>query len=296
MGVELMKSESNFAFHLDGDSSIDASLLANTIKDMAELTKLAAKEVNPEAYIKMNVTAFKNGSFQIEFSTICEVLETAFSTTAAVAGLALTVVGTVKGFFEIKKLLKGKKPESITEKPDGKIEIKASDGNSICVSKSGAAIMNNVKIDQLIVNISNNVLSHNPDGGFTFHTSNEDLYCSSDDIKSISKPLPIEESVVCKRARYQAIMPIKSLDLLGYSQWGFIYNDRTIKATISDEDFIEKVHNGEIIKAGDSIETTLEVYVDLDVFGKPIEGTEKYTVLKVHGDIIHKDEAEQINF
>ena len=63
---------------------------------------------------------------------------------------------------------------------------------------------------------------------------------------------------------------------------------------MSDEEFIEKVHNGEIIKAGDSIKVTLEVYVDLDELGNPIEGTERYTIVKVHGDIIHNPEYPQM--
>ena len=63
-----------------------------------------------------------------------------------------------------------------------------------------------------------------------------------------------------------------------------------------DEEFIDKVHNGEIIKAGDMLKVTLEVYVDLDCFGKPIESSKKYTVLKVHGDIIRPDDGCQLEW
>lgn len=289
-----MKSEAGFSFHLDGNSAIDAGLLSNIIRDMAELTKLAAQEENPGAYLKMNVTAFRNGSFQIDFSTVCEASESLLSSLGAVSTLALTVVGIVKGFFEIKKHLKGDKPKNITATEDNKVIIEAQDGNTICVSKSEAAITNNVQIDQLIVNISNCVVEHNPNGGFTFRTDKEDLWCSSDDVKVISKPMPIEETVNCQRSRYEAILPIKSLDLLGHSQWSFKYNERTIKANVVDDDFIEKIHSGEFVKAGDCIKATLEIYVDLDILGKPIEGSEKYTVLKVHGGIIHSQDYPQM--
>ena len=69
---ELIKSTAQFGIHLEGESEIDAILLSKTISDMAELTQLAARKENPDAYLKMNVTAFKNGSFQIDFSTVCE--------------------------------------------------------------------------------------------------------------------------------------------------------------------------------------------------------------------------------
>lgn len=67
MGVKLVKSEDVFSFHLDGNSSIDAILLSKIISNIAELTKMAAIYENPDSYLRMNVTAFKNGSFEIDF-------------------------------------------------------------------------------------------------------------------------------------------------------------------------------------------------------------------------------------
>ena len=72
MCAELTKSESSLNFHLDGESQIDAKLLSRIINDFAELTQCAAKDIDHEAYLKMNVTAFENGSFNIAFSAVCE--------------------------------------------------------------------------------------------------------------------------------------------------------------------------------------------------------------------------------
>lgn len=292
MEVELMKSEANFSFHLDGNNSIDANLLSRLIQDMAKLTEIASKEKNPDVYLKMNVTAFKNGSFQIDFSTICEITQKWFPVAATVASFALSVVNTVKGYFEIKKFLKGKKPKSVVEEED-KVQIESDDGNKICVTKAEAAVINNVTIDQLTVNISNSVIEHNPDGGFTFQANGDSLYCTSEDVKAISYPLPIKTAINCQRFRYEAFLLIKSLDLLGRSQWSFRYNDHTIYANILDDEFVEKIHRGVSVKAGDCIKATLEVYVDLDPMGNPMAGSEKYTILKVHGNIIHNDDYIQ---
>ena len=296
MGVKLMKSEANFAIHLDGESTIDAGLLSDIIKNIAELTKLAAQQEDSNAYLKMNVTAFQNGSFQIDFSSVCEVAANVFSSIIAHSDLALNVVKAVREFFEIKKLLKGNLPRSVSEDENAQVTITAHDGNSICVSKTGASIVNNIKIDQLTVNISNDVIEHNPKGGFSFKTKQNEMYCSAEDLGNISKSLPISEEIPCLKTRCTAVFPIKSVDLLGHSQWGFIYKDRVIKAIVLDEEFIDKVHNGEIIKAGDMLKVTLEVYVDLDCFGKPIESSKKYTVLKVHGDIIRPDDGCQLEW
>lgn len=114
MENDLIQSKAQFSFHLDGENEIDATLLSKTIADMAELTKLAAREQDPDAYLKMNVTAFKNGSFQIDFATVCQAVQNIYQAAPVVAGLALTVVSAVKGIFEIKKILKGEKPKSIS--------------------------------------------------------------------------------------------------------------------------------------------------------------------------------------
>lgn len=291
-----MKSEAAFSFHLDGESSIDASLLAGIINNLAELTKLAACAEDPEAYVKINVTAFKNGSFQIDFSSVMELASNILTFMAPVPNLALTVTQTVQSYFEIKKLLKGEKPKSVESLPDGSVQIEADNGNTICASASGAAILNNVKIDNLVVNISSDVMAHNPSGGFSFISNNVDSHFSKEDVKDISKPLPIEEETQsCIRKRCNTTLKIKSADLLGHSQWTFIYSDKTIKARILDDDFIEKIHNGEVIKAGDCIKATLEIYVDVDELGRPIESSAKYSVITVHGDIFNPEDEDQLS-
>lgn len=108
MGVKLVKSEDVFSFHLDGNSSIDAILLSKIISNIAELTKMAAIYENPDSYLRMNVTAFKNGSFEIDFSTICEITENIISQGNDLIGFASTAIATVKGFLDVKKLLKVK--------------------------------------------------------------------------------------------------------------------------------------------------------------------------------------------
>lgn len=80
---------------------------------------------------------------------------------------------------------------------------------------------------------------------------------------------------------------------MGKSQWTFKWEEKTIRATIADESFLEKIHQGEGIKAGDYIKVLLEVTTDLDEDQNPIYGSTKYTIVEVHGDILHS-EPEQL--
>lgn len=149
MDMELIESREMMSFHLDGESEIDAALLSKMISDMAELTKITAKEVNPEAYLKMNVTAFKNGSFQIDFSAVCQVAESLFDAFAPGVTLAATVIGGVKGIFEIKKLLKGEKAKSVTEIQNGYITVESATGKKVTVPAQSAVVMNVVQAASL---------------------------------------------------------------------------------------------------------------------------------------------------
>lgn len=286
MGVKLMESKSCFGIHLDGDSEIDATLLANTISDMAELTKSLAKVENPEAYVKMNVTAFRNGSFQIDFSTICEVSTSILNIAQGSTAFALAVVGIIKGCFEIKKHLKGSAPKAVTNSGKDSVEVENADGTKICVPKSSATVINDIKIDQLVVNISNNVIEHNPKGGFSFNDEKGTAHYSAEDVRAIAKSLPIEQKELCQRIKIEADLAIKKVDFVGNTKWTFVYGKKSIDATIADDNFLKTVHIGAItIRNGDYITATLEKYVDLDILGNPKAGTEKYTVIQVHGGI-----------
>lgn len=294
MEENLVESRSEFSLHLDGESEIDANILANTIRDMAEITKVTAHEVNPEAYLKMNVTAFKNGSFQIDFSAVCAAAESLTTAAIPAATLAATVIGGVKGVFEIKKLLKGKRPKEVTDEADGRVKIKNEAGEQVEVPASSQIVFHNERIDQLVVNISNYSQEHNQNGGFTINAGNESLRCSNFDIMEMAKPIPPENEITtCVRSRIKTELFIRKAVLIGNSKWSFEYGGRAIDASIDDEVFLHNFQLNESIRSGDYIEAMLEIYVDLDKEKNEIKGTEKYTVLQVYGGIRHgKDEAQ----
>ena len=287
MENDLIESKAGMSFHLDGENEIDATLLSHMISDMVEFTKIISKEVNPDAYLKMNVTAFKNGSFEVLFSAVCQAAETLFTGVGAAAATAGTVIGAVKGGIEIKKLLKGKTPKWVETHSDGKVSIESQNGEKVVVPPASQVVMYNIQADQLITNISNYAKAHNPSGGFSVSDKSGSVYCTASDIAEMAKPAEITETSACQRSRIEADLLIRKPDLEGSSKWGFTYNGRIINASIDDDDFLEWFQAHGTVNRGDHIHATLEVYVDIDPQGIPIKGTEKYTVIKVHGEILH---------
>lgn len=296
MGVNLMKSESTFTFHLDGNNGVDAELLAKTIGDISSLAKLVASEVDNEAYLRMNVTAFRNGSFQIDFSAIVEVVENLINEYPVLGSVALTTVLSIIGIFSIKKHLKGKKAKKVSSPKNGNIEITNSDGNIIIVPQYSASVLKNPAIDKCVTSISDNIHQHNPEGGFSIVTSKENLRFDVNDVAYISTPLSITTETLFKRSiSDKTTLLIKSADFIGNASWSFRLNNRTINASMRDEDWLKTVHSGDIsIKAGDCISATIEIIVELSETGTPVVGTEKYSILKVHGGIIRQPNYEQI--
>jgi len=295
MNEQLIKSESQFSFRFEGKNEIDAILLSKTINDMVQLTKLAAIDECQDAYFKMKIMSFRDGSFKIDFSTISEVAENLYRHASDAATLAGTLFTVVKGYFEVKNHLKGKKPKSVVDKPDSKIEIENADSEKIEVPKSSFAITNNVKIDNLTVQIAGYVKTHNPNGGFSFETHDSIQNFSSEDVDCMLQPVATQESSSYEKYVIKTDLPIRKADLLKNSAWEFIFQGKTIKANIQDKKFIENVHSGLIsLKAKDYINATLEIRMPLDGQGAA-ENSPKYTVLEVNGDVMRGCNDEQLS-
>ena len=275
MDVKLMKSEAKVSLHLDGNNTIDAVALSEIIKNFAELAKYAAVRQDPDSYLKMNVTAFKNGSFQIDFSAIQEFIDNLINNPTEMLSFAGQVISTVKGYFEIKKLLKGKKEESVVDNCDGTITITSQDGSTATVNKNSISVMQNAQIDNMVVNVTTNIYNHNPRGGFSLSTGEDESYFSNNDVIEMKKALPIADEEIVKNSRIRADLQISKADILKYSAWTFIY-----KGSMA-------------IKSGSYITADLLISVRMEN-GAPVNNAAKYTIEKVYGGI-KNDFEEQIN-
>ena len=277
MGKRLVESVSNFSFHLDGESTVDAELLAKTISEMSELSKQAALVESPDSYVRLKVSAFKNGSFEVLFSAVCDAMDCIFDYTSFASAVTTIVVG----FFEIKKHLKGKNPKKVVRKDDG-VHIENCDGQIIVANDGSSNIINNITIDNIVTNVSIYANCNNQEYGFTVSSENQSVSCSPQDLQHMSHALPIKENRSNLCSRSHVTLAIKKPDLLGYSKWSFILNGRGIESSIIDRSWLSKVHGGDIvIRAHDYINAILETTIDVDESGVPIENTAKYVVVEV---------------
>ena len=89
----------------------------------------------------------------------------------------------------------------------------------------------------------------------------------------------------------RVVLVVKKPDLLGESQWNFIYNNKSIQAKIEDEEWLMRFQNREFnIQPKDSIECDLRIQT-VDIKSLKTETT--YTVTKVHEIIEFKQDEQQ---
>jgi len=292
----LVKSQDNFSFHLNGDSSIDAVLLSKTISDFAELTKLIALEENPDAFIKLNVTAFKNGSFIVDFQTV--VVDTAkviLGNPEIVANLAPIITKALIGMFKIKKHLKGETP--VEHKIDGDtLIVKNKYGDVICAPKASAPILYKCSVDNLVIKIVGDSNENNDSRGFSLSTSDEEVICSNSDVKHMALPTAEPEEIIklVKEQTVDAFLKIKKSVFIGPSKWSFIFNGTSIDAHIEDEDWLNSFQEGNInINGNKLLHGDLKIISDLDENGVPICDAVQYKVIKVYGIVDSYDNMDK---
>lgn len=286
---QLCKNNGELNIYFGGNSSIDVSLFAKVIEETAFLIKTSANLIDPNCFIRMEIKANREGSFQTLLGLVTEVPLDFFNSGA---NLAANTLGCFLYFFQIKHFLKGKAPQKVETK--GNITEVTQDEEVLKVpAVPGEAFFRDCRIDRSIVNISVGISESDRDS-FSLEANQEKFLVSSEDFDlmkvSIFDDPRIEKTLKQKPVSVQ--LQVKKPDLIGNSKWEFVLNGKIIKAEIQDEQFLYDVRKANIRKlyAGVSIPCLLEMEMKLDERDHPIFGSEAYTILEITGEPIEPEE------
>lgn len=277
---ELLLDSAAFTFRLPGESEIRANLLAQILSGFSESVYLLSKEHEEFEGCHLLVKAVEPGSLILPFEVVALAQQTILP---FISQNAPTIIATIKGMLEIKKLLKGDKPKKVdSDVNEGSMLVVAPDGSSVSAPLGSRIVITNSRADKAISSICEAAKIHNPRGGFWFEQGEDQEYFSPDDVQDIALPQPFPEDRESKNTRTSRVtLLIKSLDLLGGSSWGFRYAGRTITAKIMDPAYLNSVHSGsKVYKAGDSLDVDLEISEVRSPSGEVTQ--EKYVITKVH--------------
>ncbi|MHA1540322.1 MAG: hypothetical protein ACTSXQ_07590 [Alphaproteobacteria bacterium] len=295
MTDKLLESLDTFKVNFGGEHKIDAELFTKTIDNTVYLVKNAANSIDPSCFLRLEIKANKEGSFETVIDAVAKYSDTLF--TKENIDLSTKIIAGFLAFLQIKAHLKGKRAKKI-EKNSNETKITNQDGKVISTNKSIAtSFFKDATIDNSIVNIFKD-LDGMDRGSFSIVHKKNDILFNKEDYNYMSQNVVDEKNSTSKLETQKPIevsLLLKKPDLLGDSAWQFVYN-KNISAKIDDERFLEKVHKGEIrsLYAGVRIPCLLQIEYELDEKFNPIPNSDKYTVLEVIGEIIEPDKNEEL--
>jgi hypothetical protein len=295
--TQVSESIDTFKVKFGGDRhTIDAELFTKTINNTIDLVKASANAINPQAFLRLEIKANKEGSFETIIDAIAKYSVDLL--TKDNIGLACEIITGFYFLLEIKKHLKGKKAKKIETK-EAQTAIVNQDNAVIKVPSNIAnEFLNNSKIDNSIIMIFND-LKENMRDSFTIEHEDKKISFSEKDYDLMSANVVDEKNITSKVEKQEPVkvnLLLKKPDLLGDSAWQFVYN-KNILAKIEDKEFLEKVHTRKIkaLYAGVKVPCLLQIEYELDDKLNPIRDSDKYTIIKVVGDIIEPEEDKSIS-
>ncbi len=274
------------------DNTIDAMLLASTIKDLNTLLSVAAKQTDPDIETALVLKSTNSGCFEAYFDTVI-----GFGATL----LNVEVPKVVKDVIEYLRLvtehLRNKPPkEIVTDKSTGQPIVVLGDNNQISINQTTYNMYNNADVQKATANLCKNIFKSNRDAGLTISGDSAeecielDKDCGKNWTDKVFEP---EKSELSDETLINVTLPIIKPDLSQKGAWYVEYNHSNQWMTIEDESFLEQVKNGNIVfAAGDSLSCQLRIKFIKDSEGNPVVGSEKFSIKKVLKKIKHVEPVD----
>lgn len=235
---------------------IDVNTLLVSLLHLSDMTRDIVEDLSPGATVKMLVSAPERGSFVIDLEIIQKVEETL----AAYAPFIPQVVSTVLGLLEIKRLLKGKKPDRVETTNEGTTIIVEGNAqiavNSNVFETYSSNERVNVAMSKMFTGIAENPEIHEleikaPDIG--------EFRAEHADFAGMGRPneLLAEEKKVSVERVHLVILKIVFEKA---RVWEFIYHGNKISAPVNDDAFWAEVDSQNVrFGKGDQLFVELEI-------------------------------------
>jgi len=293
---EFSECKERFNINFGGKTSIGAASFTSAIEGISKLIKASAGVIDPSCFIKLEIVANKAGSFQ----TVLNLITTHASDLLVYPEIANDVIQGVVGFISLQKHLKGRKAKKIEANANDSImSVQNQENEQLRVlKKTGQQYFSDSTISESIINVIN-IANADDREYFSIESKNGSVKINKDEYSRVSSPVVDDYPEVEKVSNkpIEVDLHLKKPDLLGNSKWEFQYNKK-IEAKIMDEKFLKNVRNGHIktLYAGVRIPCILVVEYDLDQAKNIVPNSEKYTILKITGDIIEPEQSTQTSF
>lgn len=271
----------------DGIDEININTFLSTMNNINYCLDIIAKKINPKSKFVLQIKAINKGSFIAQLITQLFV-EPSFFDAIIVAG---SISNILLLFLQIKQHLLGQKPISII-RVNNVVNITNINNQILSEPEEVADIyLKNSNIDNSLSNIADVIYKDKNRSNLLLETEDKKFLLKEEDLPYMSKRVVEEITINKSISVFDVALQLKKPDLLGDSKWQFLFN-KVIEVDILDEDFKNLIHKRKIknLYAGVKIPVKLQIEQETDENGFIISDTEKYSVLKVTGDIIEPQE------
>lgn len=275
---------------------IDANVFINSLIHTTTLIQEINKELNSGANIAIKIKALEKGSFLVHIQlieTFIDSLKNIF--TPEHIALGSGIISSLVGLIELKKFLKGDKPEVIKKEGDT-LTIINSRGNVIIVNDPVFNIYKNNQVAR--DSLEQNFETLNNDSsieGIEFTDINEVPYISVTreefvDLTTQSEEILEGDKILTKSAQ----LNIVRLSFDETLSWEFYYYGNRITAKIKDPKFYDLINKGERFAKGDILEVELQIKQKFDL-GVNTYVNKSYQINRITNHI-PRDEQQKLNF
>ena len=270
-----------FELKLKGDNEISAKSLCGVLENLI----LVAENTIPDGASQINymVKATAKGSFAIVFNAIATLSQQLTIGNGEIINLAKNSIQTISEILKLRKFLKGEKPKKIEDKGNG-VNVTNNYG-TINYFNVPQEYINNKNIDKGMIGLANALSGGNyPGMVITDKEMNEEIITvPKEDYEYIKQPLANEDTEKIYENEYRIDFTVKKADLQGNSKWDIILDKKCVSVTIEDTEWLKKVQSGMIsVNSKKILKGKIKVTQRGNKYGMPIEGTEKYYLMKVY--------------
>jgi hypothetical protein len=276
-------TQAEFKLKFDGKpNELDAATLVTSLSSLTALIEESNREIGGGARLRIAVKALDKGSFLIHLGLgpdITEAVQNLLSTVDL--DTLYKVVGSVVGFFTLRKLLKGEKPKNVDEKgPD--YQITTAQGNMFVVDKRTYNIYNtNPRVNDAI-GTTFEALSNDPSvTGFEMLDEHDKKLFEANRLDFEPMSIRTDDLQDDKRiTTVAAILTIFKVIFEDKYKWEFYYKGNRISAKMADVEFSKRVDSGERFAKGDRLQVELQIEQAFDTAANTFVN-KSYQVLRV---------------
>lgn len=241
-GNQFQESVDTFKVRFEGDNSIDAELFTKTI----ELVKASSRAIDPNAFLRLEIRATKEGSFETIIDAVAKYTEDLFNKDNI--RLACEIITGFLSLLHIKSHLKGKKPKAIEKSSQDTIIINHESERITASTNIVNCYFNDNRIDNIIVQIFSDLKSSQREGIVVEHGNTSESFKKVDYKKMYTTIVEQDKPITSKQMSEvirEIALTIKKPDLIGSSKWEVIFAGHPINIKIEDEEFLRDIKNGE---------------------------------------------------